>query len=185
MMEPMGPGRRSMLRRKRPPADEEETPFPARGELPSRRTRLGTAFLVGASLPLLLLVLYFAAFYSQGRRLVYDRTYPPGLFKQVVDGKSMDEVLELLGPPARLGPDGDVRRWIYEAGAFDLALHPYLLWTTPIMKGKIVYDLPGQRAPRRVLIRFGEEREAASGRKGAPPSGSRGSGAAADVEFEF
>lgn len=184
-MEPMGPGRRSMFRTRRPRSDEEETPFPDRGELPSRRYRLGTAFLVGASIPLLLVVLYFAAFYSQGRRLVYDRTYPPGLFKEVVDGKSMDEVLELLGPPARLGPDGDVRRWVYEAGAFDLALHPYLLWTTPIMEGKIVYDLPGQRAPRRVLIRFGEGRQAASGKNRTPPSGSRNSGDTATVEFEY
>ena len=47
-MEPMGRGRRSVFGRKRPPGEDEETPFPARGDLLSRRERLGTAFLIGA-----------------------------------------------------------------------------------------------------------------------------------------
>lgn len=183
-MEPMGPGRRSRFGRKRPPGEDEETPFPARGNLPSWRERLGTAFLIGTAVPLLALVLYFAAFYSQGRRLVYDRVYPPGLFKQVVDGKSMDEVLEFLGPPRRIGPDDDVRRWIYEPGAFDLALHPYLLWSTPIMNGKIVHDAAGGKSPKRVLVRFDPGPEATSGKDGIARSGGA-RGAAATVELEF
>lgn len=171
-MEPMGPGRRPVFRRKGHPAGEEEAPFPPAGETPRKKERWwGSFFLAGASIPLLLFLLFLAAFYSQGRGLFHGQTYPPALFQQLVEGKTMEEVLEFLGPPARLGPDGGVSEWVYAPGVFDVSLYPYLPWVTPIMNRKVVFDPVRQKSPRRIVIRFGVGKEggtAPGARRGDP-----------------
>ncbi len=164
----MGPRRRFASRGRRLPVEEAESEFPLSEESGTKRgSTRGKIFLIGASVPLLVALVYLGALYSQGGKLFYGELYPPPLFRQVVEGKTMDQVLAFLGPPTTLGADGDVNQWIYEPGPFDFSLYPYLLWKTPIMNGKIVRDPVGKKVPRRILVRFDNE-------KGTPPQGKEG-----------
>ena len=130
-------------------------------------------FLIGASVPLLVAVVYLGVLYSQGGKLFHREVYPPLLFRQLVEGKTMEQVLEFLGPPMRLGADGNVSQWIYEPGPFDFSLYPYLPWETPIMNGKIVRDPVGNKVPRRILVGFDYKKGISSeGKMGfRPPDG--------------
>jgi len=150
------------------PVEEVESEFRLSEESPQKKgSTKGKLFLIGTSIPLLVAVVYLVALYSQGGKLFHGEVYPPPLFRQVVEGKTMDQVLAFLGPPTTLGADGDVKRWIYEPGPFDFSLYPYLLWQTPIMNGKIVRDPVEKKVPRRILVRFDNE-------KGIPPLGKEG-----------
>ena len=127
-------------------------------------------FLIGASIPLLVAVVYLGVLYSQGGKLFHREVYPPLLFRQLVEGKTMEQVLEFLGPPTSLGMDGNVNQWIYEPGPFDFSLYPYLPWETPIMNGKIVRDPVGKKVPRRILVRFDNKKGISPGGKEGPRS---------------
>lgn len=153
------------------PVEEVESEFPLSEKSPSKKgSTKGKLFLIGASIPLLVAVVYLGALYSQGGKLFYGEVYPPPLFRQLVEGKSMEQVLAFLGPPTSLGADGDVNQWIYEPGPFDFSLYPYLPWKTPIMNGKIVRDPVGRKVPRRILVRFDNEKGIPPGAKGGPRS---------------
>ena len=155
VMEPTGPRRRFASRGRRLPAGEVESEFSlSEGSPPKKGSTRGRLFLIGASLPLLVAVVYLGALYSQGGTLFHRDVYPPVLFRQLVEGKTMEQVLEILGPPMSLGADGNIDQWIYEPGPFDFSLYPFLPWETPIMNGKIVRDPVGKRVPRRILVRF-------------------------------
>lgn len=141
--------------------------------------------MIGILVPLLVAVLYLGALVLQGGRLFYTEVFPPPLFQRMVEGKPMDRVLEILGPPNRLGEGGDVTRWVYEPGIFDFSLYPFLPWNTPIMKGIVVHDQANGRSPRRIQLQFvlgksGPERqEGESGPRGKDPE------LVADVRIEY
>jgi hypothetical protein len=186
-MEPIGPRRRSISRGRKLPVEEVETPFPLSGEPPAKKRSIkGKLFLVGVVIPLLVACAFLGILYLQGGKLIYARVYPPLLFKQVVDGKSMDRVMEFLGPPSRLGPEGNLQEWIYEPGSFDFSLYPFLPWNTPIMNGKIVRDASSGKSPRRILVRFDYGNEILPEKGGAFP-GLHGKAPelVADVRIEF
>jgi hypothetical protein len=137
------------------PVEEVESPFSlSEKPVPEKRSIKGKLFLVGTAIPLVVAAAYLGALYLQGGKLIYAKSYPPLLFKQVVEGKPMDRVMEFLGPPNRLGADGNLKEWIYEPGSFDFSLYPFLPWKTPIMNGKIVRDASSGKFPRRILVRF-------------------------------
>jgi hypothetical protein len=168
-MNPMGPRRRFASRGRRLPVDEVESEFRlSEKSSPKKGSTRGKMYLIGASVPILVAIVYLGALYSQGGKLFYSEVYPPPLFRQVVEGKTMDQVLEFLGPPTRLGADEDVNQWVYEPGPFDFSLYPYLLWKTPIMKGKIVRDPVGKKVPRRILVRFDNKKGISPEAKGGP-----------------
>lgn len=181
-MKPMGPRRRFASRGRRLPVEEVESEFPlSEDSAPKKGSTRGKIFLIGASIPLLIAVMYLGVLYLQGGKLFHGELYPSPLFRQLVEGKTMEQVLAFLGPPTSLGADGDVNQWIYEPGPFDFSLYPYLPWKTPIMKGKIVRDPVGKKVPRRILIRFDNE-------KGVPPGGkgeSRSSGKLPDPKAKI
>jgi len=168
VMEPKGPGRRFGNRGRRLPAGEVESEFSLSGGSPPKKgSTRGKLFLIGASVPLLVAFAYLGALYSQGGKLFHREVYPPLLFRQLVEGKTMEQVLEFLGPPTSLGADGNINQWIYEPGPFDFSLYPYLPWETPIMNGKIVRNPLGKKVPRRILVRF-------DNKKGISPGGKEG-----------
>ena len=174
VMEPKGPRRRFGNRGRRLPAGEVESEFSlSEGSAPKKGSTRGKLFLLGASVPVLVAVVYLGALYSQGGTLFHREVYPPVLFRQLVEGKTMEQVLEFLGPPMRLGADGNVSQWIYEPGPFDFSLYPYLPWETPIMNGKIVRDPVGNKVPRRILVGFDYKKGISSeGKMGfRPPDG--------------
>lgn len=154
-MEPLGPKRRFVRRGRRMPVEEVESPFPLSDKpVPERKSILGKIYLIGILVPLLVAVVFMGVIVLQGGKLVYTALCPPRLFQQVVEGKPMDRVLEILGPPGRLGEGGEVTRWVYEPGIFDFSLYPFLPWQTPIMNGIIVRDPGNGRSPRRILLQF-------------------------------
>lgn len=159
-MEPLGPKRRFVRRGRRMPVDEVESPFPLSDKpVPEKKSILGKIYLIGIFVPFLVAVLFLGAIVLQGGKLFYTAVYPPDLFQQVVEGKPMDRVLEILGPPNRLGERGEVTRWVYEPGVFDFSLYPFLAWNTPIMNGIIVRDQGKSRSPRRILLQFVRDKE--------------------------
>jgi hypothetical protein len=185
-MKPMGPRRRFASRGRRLPVGEVESEFPLSEEpAPKKGSTRGKIFLIGASIPLLIAVMYLGALYSQGGKLFYGEVYPPPLFRQLVEGKTMEQVLAFLGPPMRLGADGNVNQWIYEPGPFDFSLYPYLPWKTPIMNGKIVRDPVGKKVPRRILVRFDNEKRVPPGAKGGPRSPDGLPYPTAKIKFEY
>jgi hypothetical protein len=170
-MEPIGPRRRSISRRRRLPVEEVESPFSLSEEPPPKKRSIkGKLFLVGAAIPLLVAAAFLGALFLQGGKLIYAKTYPSLLFKQVVDGNPMHRVMEFLGPPKRLGVDGNLKEWIYEPGSFDFSLYPFLPWRTPIMNGKIVRDPSSGKFPRRILVRFDYGNEILPEKEGASRS---------------
>lgn len=150
---------------------EVESEFPlSEGSPPKKGSTRGKMFLIGASVPLLVAVVYLGVLYSQGGKLFHREVYPPLLFRQLVEGKTMEQVLEFLGPPTSLGADGDVNQWIYDPGPFDFSLYPYLPWKTPIMNGKIVRNPVGNKVPHRILVRFDNKKGISPEGKGRPRS---------------
>lgn len=185
-MEPIGPRRRSVSRGRRLPVGEVESPFPLSDEPPPKKRSIkGKLFLAGAAIPLLVAVAYLGSLYLQGGKLIYAKVYPPLLFKQIVDGKPMDRVMELLGPPNRLGPEGNLKEWIYEPGCFDFSLYPFLPWKTPIMNGKIIRDASSGKFPRRILVRFDYVKEGRQEKGGASRSRGKNQDLAANVQIEY
>lgn len=185
-MEPVDPRRRLASRGRKRPVEEAESPFPlSEKPLPEKKSVRGKLFLLGASLPLLVAVLFLGALIFQGRKLIYAEVYPPLLFQQVVEGKTMERVLEFLGPPKRLGETGHVNQWIYEPGIFDFSLYPYLPWETPIMNGKIVRDAGLNKSPRRILVRFESGKEVPPDKEGASRPRDKSPDPTANVKFEY
>jgi hypothetical protein len=185
-MEPIGPRRRSVSRERRQPIEEVKSPFSLSEEPPPKKRSIkGKIFLVGTAIPLLVAAAFLGALYLQGGKLIYAKVYPPLLFKQVVDGKTMDRVMEFLGPPNRLGADGNLKEWIYEPGSFDFSLYPFLPWKTPIMNGKIVRDIPSGKFPRRILVRFDYVKEVLQEKEGASRSRGKNPDLAANVQIEY
>ncbi len=185
-MEPLGPKRRFVRQGRRPPVDEVESPFPlSEKPPPEKRSIREKIYLTGILIPLLVAVLFLGVLVLQGGKLFHTEVFPPPLFQQVVEGKPMDRVLEILGPPNRLGEGGDVTRWVYEPGFFDFSLYPFLPWNTPIMNGIIVRDQANGRSPRRILLQFVREKAVPDRQEGE--SGPRGSTAdpGATVRFEY
>lgn len=185
-MEPLGPRRRFVRRGRRQPVEEVESPFSlSEKPLPEKKSIREKIYLIGIFVPLLVAVLFLGVLVLQGGRLFHTEVYPPPLFQQVVGGKPMDRVLEILGPPNRLGEGGEVTRWVYEPGFFDFSLYPFLPWNTPIMKGIIVRDQANGRFPRRILLQFVREKavpgrqEGGSGLRGKVPE------LLADVHIEY
>ena len=185
-MEPLGPKRRSVRRGRRHPVEEVESPFPlSEKPLPEKRSIKGKIFLVGILVPLLAAALFLGVLVLQGGRLVHTEVYPPLLFQQVVEGKPMDRVLEILGPPSRLGEGGEVTRWVYEPGIFDFSLYPFLPWNTPIMNGILVRDRALNRSPRKILVHFVKEKAVPGEQGGGFALRDRGKDPTANVRFEY
>jgi len=186
VMKPMGPRRRFVSRGRRLPVEEVESEFPlSEDPSPKKGSTRGKIFLIGASIPFLIAVMYLGVLYLQGGKLFHGEVYPSPLFRQLVEGKTMEQVLAFLGPPTSLGADGDVNQWIYEPGPFDLSLYPYLPWKTPIMKGKIVRDPVGKKVPRRILIRFDNEKGVSPGAKGESRSSGKLPDPKAKITIEY
>jgi hypothetical protein len=185
-MEPIGPRRKSISRGRKLPVEEAESPFSLSEEpLPEKRSLKGKLFLVGAAIPLIVAAAFLGALHLQGGKLIYAKAYPPLLFKQVVDGKPMDRVMEFLGPPSRLGADGNLREWIYEPGSFDFSLYPFLPWKTPIMNGKIVRDSSSGKFPRKILVRFDDVKEVLQEKEEASRSRGKNPDLTANVRIEY
>lgn len=185
-MEPLGPKRRSAQRGRRQPVEEIESPFPLSGKpLPEKKSIRGKIYLIGVLVPLFATTLFLGALVLQGGKLIYTEVYPPILFQQVVEGKPMDRVLEILGPPNRLGEGGEVTRWVYEPGIFDFSLYPFLPWKTPIMNGILVRDKVLHRSPRRILVQFVQGKAVPGEQGGGSGLRSRERDSTADVRFEY
>lgn len=185
-MEPLGPKRRFVRRGRRMPVDEVESPFPLSDKpVPDTTSILGKIYLVGILVPLLVAVLFLGAIVLQGGKLFYTAVYPPRLFQQIVEGKPMGRVLEILGPPGQLGEGGEITRWIYEPGIFDFSLYPFLPWQTPIMNGIIVRDQRTGRSPRKILLQFVPGKAVPGKREGGSGLRDRNPELVADVQIEY
>jgi hypothetical protein len=185
-MEPLGPKRRSVRRGRRQPVEEVESPFPlSEKPLPEKKSIRGKIYLIGIVVPLLAAALFLGVLVLQGGRLIYTEMYPPQLFQQVVEGKPMDRVLEILGPPNRLGEGGEVTRWVYEPGIFDFSLYPFLPWKTPIMNGILIRDQALNRSPRRILVQFVQEKAVPGEEEGRSGLRGREAGPTANVRIEY
>lgn len=185
VMEPLGPKRRSVRGGRRQPVEEVESPFSLSDKpLPEKKSIRGKIYLIGILVPLLAAALFLGVLVLQGGRLIYTEVYPPLLFQQVVEGKPMDRVLEILGPPNRL-EEGEVNRWIYEPGVFDFSLYPFLPWETPIMNGILVRDQALNRSPRRILVQFVQEKAVPGEQEGGSGLRGRERDPTANVRIEY
>lgn len=185
-MEPLGPKRRSVRGGRRRPVEEVESPFSLSDKpLPEKRSIRGKIYLFGIMVPLLAAALFLGVLLLQGGRLIHTGVYPPLLFQQVVEGKPMDRVLEILGPPSRLGEGGEVTRWVYEPGIFDFSLYPFLPWNTPVMNGILVRDQALHRSPRRILVEFVQEKAVPGGQEGGSGQRGREKAPTANVRLEY
>jgi len=185
-MEPLGPRRRSVRGGRRQPVEEVESPFSlSEKPLPEKKSIRGKMYLIGILVPLLATALFLGVLVLQGGRLIHTGVYPPLLFQQVVEGKPMDRVLEILGPPSRLGEGGEVTRWVYEPGIFDFSLYPFLPWNTPVMKGILVHDQASNRFPRRIIVQFGQKKAVTGKQEGGTGLRGREKDPTANVRFEY
>ncbi len=185
-MESLGPKRRSVRRGRRQPVEEVESPFPlSEKPLPEKESIRKKIYLIGIMVPLLAAALFLGVLVLQGGRLINTGVYPPLLFQQVLEGKPMDRVLEILGPPNRLGEGEEVTRWVYEPGIFDFSLYPFLPWRTPIMNGILVRDQTLHRSPRKILVRFVREKGVPGGQEGGSGLRGREKDPTAIVRFEY